>query len=242
MAYLGNSPINRLYSTQAIVLSQGQTAVNVNYTPGLTLFFRDGALLEPGTDYTASDGSVVTLAQPANAGDVLQVISLAQFAVSNALALAGGMMSGPIALFGADTINVDPAASDNSTKLPSTKWIWNNIQALVSSCIEAVAAAAGFATLFGANGYIRFPSWLGGLMLQWGKTGSFPADATNYTIGFSTSFPNTCLSVVMTDYALNSTAAVPKLSAVTSASFTASQFQVQGSSTGHSYFYVAIGN
>lgn len=103
MAYLGNSPINRLYSAQAIVLSQGQTAVNVNYTPGLTLFFRDGALLEPGTDYTAPDGSVVTLAKPANAGDVLQVVSLAQFAVAGALALSGGTMGGPLNVQAAKT-------------------------------------------------------------------------------------------------------------------------------------------
>lgn len=96
MAYLGNSPLDRLFGVQAVTLGQGQTAVNIGYTPGVTMFFKNGALLEPETDYTATDGSVVTLANPAIAGDVLISISLAQFAVANALPLSGGTLSGPL--------------------------------------------------------------------------------------------------------------------------------------------------
>lgn len=82
MAYLGNSPLNRLYSSQAIALSQGQTAVNVTYTPGLCLVFKNGVLLDPGVDYTATDGSVITLANAASAGDVLRLLNLSQFTFS----------------------------------------------------------------------------------------------------------------------------------------------------------------
>lgn len=120
MAYLGNSPLNRLYSTQALTLSQGQTSVNVNYTPGLVLFFKNGALLEPVTDYTATNGSVVTLTNPASAGDVLQGINLAQFAVANAMPLSGGTFSGPVALAAGSTGLASVQGAFKNLKLSAT--------------------------------------------------------------------------------------------------------------------------
>lgn len=48
---------------------------------------------------------------------------------------------------------------------------------------------AGFAVLLAANGYIIFPTWMGGLMIQWGATASIPRDSTatiSYPISFTT--------------------------------------------------------
>ena len=48
----------------------------------------------------------------------------------------------------------------------------------------------GFAVSLGANGYISFPTWLGGLRLQWGmKTQSTYGEVT------VTTFPNNCYGV-----------------------------------------------
>jgi hypothetical protein len=77
----------------------------------------------------------------------------------------------------------DPTFADNSTKAASTGW--------VRGAMAAIATAAGFASSFGANGYIKFPSWLGGWVVQWG--GYTPGvNAGSSAITFPISFPTAC--------------------------------------------------
>jgi hypothetical protein len=52
---------------------------------------------------------------------------------------------------------------------------------------------AGFSVLKAQNGYLVFPSWLGGVVVQWGYTA---ADASSKTITFPVAFPSACRSVV----------------------------------------------
>src|SRR3546814_2612684 len=86
MAYLGNSPANALFNlTPPIELAQGQTVVTINYTPGRVTWFKNGAMLIPTVDITATDGSTATLASPANDGDVLWAVNFASFKVADAL-------------------------------------------------------------------------------------------------------------------------------------------------------------
>lgn len=98
-----------------------------------------------------------------------------------------------------------PAVGDNTTKISTTAWVTTNIQSLVSSCIAAVATSAGFAYLFETNGYIKLPSWLGGLIIQWGHAANISAGAatsvtlpvafpTSGIIGFMVSTSNTSSS------------------------------------------------
>jgi len=55
----------------------------------------------------------------------------------------------------------------------------------------------GFSVSLGTNGYISFPTWLGGIIIQWGSGTSPPAA----TITFARTFPTACYAVVVCDRA-----------------------------------------
>lgn len=75
----------------------------------------------------------------------------------------------------------DPTFADNSIKPASTGW--------VRAAMSAIAVASGFVLSSGAPGYIKFPSWLGGLIIQWGN-GSPAANNVAQTLTFPIAFPN----------------------------------------------------
>lgn len=60
---------------------------------------------------------------------------------------------------------------------------------------------AGFAISLAANGYLTFPSWLGGLIIQWGAAPS-AANATSAAT-FPLTFPNQCYQVLASGYNVN---------------------------------------
>lgn len=55
----------------------------------------------------------------------------------------------------------------------------------------------GFTISKGANGYIAFPAWLGGLIIQWAN-GLTAANGT-LQLAFPITFPNACLSLLASD-------------------------------------------
>jgi hypothetical protein len=63
---------NTLRSTNYFTATLGQTNFTVNYTPGLIDIFYNGAKLD-NTEYTAANGTSITLATGSNAGDRLEV-------------------------------------------------------------------------------------------------------------------------------------------------------------------------
>ncbi|MDR5883615.1 hypothetical protein [Caballeronia sp. LZ032] len=93
---------------------------------------------------------------------------------------------------------VAPAQGDSSAKVPTTAWLSTNIQALVASCIDAVASAAGFTLVTGDIGYLKLPSWLGGVILQWGWSSNVVSATTPVT--FPIAFTSACWRVIATGY------------------------------------------
>lgn len=93
------------------------------------------------------------------------------------IALNAGVKNQLLLALRAGGVFSTPLSTDNSTKVATTAW-----------------AKLGMASSFTANGYLKFPAWMGGLLLQWGNMTNL-ASATNVT-SFLIPFPVACLAVV----------------------------------------------
>lgn len=83
------------------------------------------------------------------------------------------------------TATNDATFADNSGKSASTSW--------VRGAMLAIATAAGFTISLSSSGYIKFPSWLGGLIMQWG---TFIGTTGGLSAALPIAFPVAVLAVV----------------------------------------------
>lgn len=108
---------------------------------------------------------------------------------------------------------VTPPAQDNSTALATTEWFKAEQAGETSQGTAKVATQAqtnagtddtrfvtpkklraGFAISLGVIGYIAFPTWLGGLIIQWGVLSDTSWTAGVFrTINYPVAFPAACL-------------------------------------------------
>jgi len=134
--------------------------------------------------------------------------------------------SGTSALNGGATTTA-PGSTDNSTKVPTTGWV------------QALFAALGFAISLNTNGYIKLPSLLGGLVMQWGTVSGLN-DNTPTTAGFNLTFPNAAYAVFANDNGPNAASGNPRTMGCQISS--TSQFTILSSGSGASAFWWAVGH
>ena len=88
----------------------------LSYTPGKELVHVNGVLLVKTSDYTATDGSSITLVNALVAGDVLEVISFSPFSVANAIPSTVVTAKGDlIAASSSGTVTNLPVGADGTT-------------------------------------------------------------------------------------------------------------------------------
>jgi len=72
-------------STGTAVLSGSNDSGNLtlSYTPGFEQVYLNGSLLVMGVDYTATDGTSITLTQSTNSGDIIEIVSVSAVGLTN---------------------------------------------------------------------------------------------------------------------------------------------------------------
>jgi hypothetical protein len=161
-------------------LTANQASITTPYTPGCIEVAIDGAGLT-SQDYTATDGATIVFTDPSKiiAGAVCRVQVFKPYAVANALPLAGGTMSGPIAMFGGDT-TPSPSPLSNNTQVANTAFA-NSTGAAVGTTrnLKAYLSAAATSVAFTADEVI-VETALGGAPY---RIGSFSATLNTTTTG-----------------------------------------------------------
>ena len=123
-----SSPGNTAFlSATDLTATAGQTvfASAGSYTPGFVVVYRNGARLG-AADYTATNGTTITLANAATAGDLVTIEYYTLTSLVNALPLTGGTVTGTVtfnsAITGAAaTFSGIVAANGGGIKFPATQ-------------------------------------------------------------------------------------------------------------------------
>jgi hypothetical protein len=163
----------------------------------------------------ATGGGVVTVRPTTGATN--------DFVVQNAAGSSNNLLvqdNGTIVAPGTMQLGTALASSDNSTNVPNTTW-----------------TKFGLSILLAANGYIKFPTWLGGgLLIQWGAAN---AATSSQNVTFPTAFPAAVWAVICQplNFGPNAGRATPYLDAVSTSGFT----QTSAGST-NSIYWFAIGH
>ena len=100
------SSVNGTSERQTYTATAGQTVFSVTYDVGFVDVYLNGVKLLSGTDFTASNGTSITLASGAAVGDIVDIVAFGSFNIANTLTqaqsdarylqLSGGTLTGAI--------------------------------------------------------------------------------------------------------------------------------------------------
>lgn len=178
--YIGAQPLTKAsYDKKLFIATAGQTTFQLSYNPYFLDILLNGVEVNT-SDYTATDGLTVEFINPLTAGDevtfkiwgtfnVADTYTQAEIDAKDAIP-ASEIVSGVIKVA---TQTQTDAGTDDSVAVTPKKMRW------------------GFSTSLATNGYIIFPSWMGGLVMQWVR-GSLDQNTTDTRI-LPVAFPSTYL-------------------------------------------------
>ena len=108
----------QIETKHTITATASQTSIpNVGYTVGAVHVYQNGIRLVDGTDYTATNGSTVTLETGATEGDQIVIVSHGSFETGDVVSKAsGGTFSGNVAVSG--NITATGSVTANSLVVP----------------------------------------------------------------------------------------------------------------------------
>lgn len=129
----------------------------------------------------------------------------------------------------------DPSFADNSSKAASTSWI--------RAALSSIFAAAGFSVTLAPTGHIKFPSLLGGLVIQWGRiVHASGSTAVTFNGVFEIPFPNEVWVMTANNLANPVDAVFFTCATLTTAGFSGTVYDYSsGPVTTGELMYIAVG-
>ena len=161
-------------------------------------------------------------------------VATTAFVLENAptIAAASETVAGKVEL----ATNAEVQAGTDTVRAVTPSGLYNALLTL--------AQKAGFAVSLGSNGYIKFPSWLGGIIFQWGTTSNVNL-SSSLTVTMPLTFPTSCLNVIATRngvYVAGVTESAWSVEIVNTSQIKIGKGQNSGGTgTATPFFYLAIG-
>lgn len=125
------------------------------------------------------------------------------------------------------------ANAENSTRIANTAW--------VRAAMANIASAAGFAVSFGTTSFIKFPSWLGGWVLQGGTSVVTTDGSGNVAISYPLTYPTAVRGTVVVSGDSSSISGALLLSLYTTGWPTTSGFAVHAANSTNAVSSAALG-
>ena len=188
--------------TASFIATAGQTvfAIPGGYDPGQIDVFLNGVKLTLGVDFVGTSGTVVTLNDPASAGDEVDTIAYGVFYVSGSVNKAGDTMTGPLVVPAGATGNQVPRFSDVQTAITSSFQSVSSINGgqlagmrnkIINGKMEIAQRGTSFAAI--ANAAYSLDRW------QWEQATSAQSTVTqNSDVPSSNEFQNSLRVTVTT--------------------------------------------
>jgi len=116
----------QIETKHTITATASQTSIpNVGYTVGAVHVYQNGIRLVDGTDYTATNGSTVTLETGATEGDQIVIVSHGSFETSDTVSKAsGGTFAAGITVNGVGAFGSGTTVGGAAVKVAGKETIW----------------------------------------------------------------------------------------------------------------------
>lgn len=186
MAYVGNQPFGKtVRTTTSETLTSVKTAFypSGGYTVGYVDVYLNGSKLAEVSDYTATNGSLVTLLFNPEIGDTVEIITYGSVEIANAVRRSGDTMTGDLTINANLVVNGTTSISGSGASL---------------TALNATNISSG--TLAKA----RLPAGSVLQVVQTTKTDSFSTISTSYTTFISVSItPISSSSKILVTFGTN---------------------------------------
>lgn len=246
----GLTPQNIADYLAAVVRSTGlPTAVAGGTSDAITADFTPNVALTNGTTVIVRAGAANTTATPTFAPDGLTAKTIVK---GNNIALAVGDISGDGHWLEMNFDTVldkwvlqNPVVTQASDTRAGVLRVATQTETNAGTADDRVVTPKklrwGVSYLIAANGYIVFPSWLGGVIIQWGQAASSVAGDVSVT--FPISFPAGVKSMSMLHmHGTTSSAYINSVATYNSSAFSFSTFNLSAARVAQNSGWIAIGS